>query len=156
MPLVIFHHPDKRQDSQKCLVIKAWCTGEKLCNRPACKSNAWCLTQGYFIRKNACWTSLVVSSRSSRLMYPAKVPCAIAVLLETPTWIQSCPTLTANACSALDETQHWAKAYPLSHHNMAYIPNPTEKLQVSCSHTMPTPLSKSNPNNTHPPLISTS
>lgn len=46
------------------------------------------------------------------------------------------------------------KPTPLSHH-MAYIPDPTEKLQVSCSHTMPAPLSKSNPNNAHPPLIST-
>lgn len=46
--------------------------------------------------------------------------------------------------------------YPLSHDNMTYIPDPTEKLQTSCSQTMPTPCSKSNPNNTHPFFISTS
>ena len=35
-------------------------------------------------------------------------------------------------------------------------PDPTEKWLTSCSHTMPTALSKSNPNNAHPQLISTS
>lgn len=35
-------------------------------------------------------------------------------------------------------------------------PDPTEKLLMSCSHTMPTALSKSNPNNAHPQFITTS
>lgn len=49
------------------------------------------------------------------------------------------------------------KAFPrlLHHPNMAYIPHPTEKLQVSSSHTMHAPLLKSSSNNTHPLLIST-
>lgn len=48
------------------------------------------------------------------------------------------------------------KPTPYPHHNMAHIPDPTEKLQASSSHNMPAPLSKCNPNSTRPPLISTS
>lgn len=117
---------------------------------------AWCLTQGYLTRKDGFWVT-VCSIPQVLLTCPLpKMSVPWRCCLQTPAWFQSCPTLTANTCSALDQTQHWTKAYSLCYRNMAYIPDPTEKLQVSCSHSVPTPLSKSNPNNTHWSLLSTS
>lgn len=87
-------------------------------------------------------------------MYPAKVACAIAVLLtDNPHGFSpvphSQPTLAVLWTKLNIELK--PTPYPITH-NMAYIPDPTEKLQVSCSHTMPPNLTQTTPTL---PLIST-
>lgn len=78
--------------------------------------------------------------------------------VKTPTWFQ---------CSHHTFSQHFAALWtpldaelkpstcPCPHRNMAYIPDPTEKLQVSCSHVVLPAAFRSLPNNSHPCLIST-
>lgn len=95
---------------------------------------------------------------SSWLLYPGKASCSMAAMRKDTHMISLLsPQFQPTLCSALNSTQRWAKAFnlPLPHRNMAYIPDPTEKLQVSCSHVVLPAVFRSLPNNSHPCLIST-